>query len=65
MSIFNFNRVYTEDVWPNDENGEPIFSMLIQNNDDFTSSIVDNVYGEQPYFSTIGQNPEYNRSGEE
>lgn len=59
-SIFNFNNIYT-DVWPLDPNGNPIFSMLIQANDDMVSQIVDNVYGEQPYFSTVAENPDYNR----
>lgn len=59
--MFDFSNVYAT-VWPTDPNsGEPIFSLIIQANQDMESSIIDNVYGDQPYFSTVAQNPDYNR----
>lgn len=57
MSLFNFNRVYSEQVWPSG-----IFSKIIQNNTDIDEQYQEyNVYGDQLYWSTIAQNPEYNR----
>lgn len=57
----NFDNVYTE-VWPTDPiTGEPIFSMIIQANQDMEASIIDNVYGEQEMWSAIAQDPELNR----
>lgn len=57
MALFNFNRVYTEQVWPTG-----IFSKVIQNNVEMDSQYRDyNVFGDQEYWSTIAQNPEYNR----
>ena len=57
MAIFNFNRVYGEDIWPTG-----IFSKVIQDNqvmDDMYRN--HNIYGEQLYWSTVAQNPDYNR----
>lgn len=57
MALFNFNRVYSEEVWPMD-----VFSKIIQDNqimDDQYKEI--NVYGDQEYWSTVAQNPDYNR----
>ena len=55
-SLFNFDSVY-----PISE----IFSKVIQDNDEMNAQYTDfNVYGDQPYWSTIAQNPDYNRSSE-
>lgn len=57
MAIFNFDRVYTEEVWPSD-----IFSKIIQNNEEIDAQYRDyNVYGDQLYWSTVAQNPDFNR----
>lgn len=57
MALFNFNRVYTEDVWPTG-----IFSKIIQDNTVMDDQYANNnVYGDQLYWSTVAQNPDYNR----
>lgn len=56
MGIFDTVNVY-DGVWPVGEDGNPIFSKIVQDNLDFEQSFVDNIYGDQEYFSTIGQNP--------
>lgn len=57
MAIFNFDRVYSEEVWPMD-----VFSQIIQNNETMDEQYREiNVYGDQEYWSTVAQNPDYNR----
>lgn len=59
--MFDFSNVYAL-VWPTDpDTNEPIFSLIIQANQDMEGTIVDNVYGNQPYFSTAIQDPDHNR----
>ena len=58
MSIFTMSNIYTA-VWP-----EGKFSKLIEYNDEVVASMnTDNIYGDQQYWSTIAQNPDYNRPG--
>lgn len=57
----NFANVY-DGVWPTDpETGDPIFSLIIQANQDMEGSIIDNVYGDQQWFSRVAQDPYLNR----
>ena len=57
MSIFNMNRVYSPEVWPDGK-----FSKIIEYNDELEALYEGyNVFGDQQYWSTIAQNPEYNR----
>lgn len=58
MAIFNFSRVYSNEVWPMD-----VFSKLIQDNQEMDDQYRNHRPGEynQPYWSTVAQNPDYNR----
>ncbi len=57
MSLFSMSCVYTPEVWPSDK-----FSKIIQYNDDIEALYEGyNVYGDQEYWSTVAQNPVYNR----
>ena len=54
-SLFNFDCVY--------DNSSEIFSKIIQDNESMNNEYTDqNVYGQQDFWSTVAQNPEYNRS---
>lgn len=55
-SLFNFDCVY--------DNSSGNFSKIIQDNDDMNQEYANNnVYaGQQDYWSTVAQNPDYNRS---
>lgn len=55
-SLFNFDCVY--------DNSSGNFSKIIQDNDNMNQEYANiNVYdGQQDYWSTVAQNPDYNRS---
>lgn len=58
--MFDFSNVY-DGVWPTTESGDPMFSLIIQDNEPFHEAIIDNVYGDQEYFSTVAQDPDHQR----
>lgn len=45
------------------DNSIGIFSKIIQDNDSMNNEYTNiNVYGQQDFWSTVAQNPDYNRS---